>query len=364
MKQLTPYPIALGIGDFFWNAEITRDSKIDLIKFALDLGINLIDTAEGYGDSEALVGAAISKKHSKVMLATKVSPENLSYEKVIESCYKSLENLKVDYIDIYQIHWPNPSVPFQETLDAFVYLYERKLIKNIGLCNYTLSDLQFANKYLGTAPFTSIQTEYNLHERSIEKNGLLEFCIQNNTKILAYSPLDQGQYHLIDPYKKSVLIEISDKHKVSIQQLILAFLMRIHGLIAIIRTTSKEHLIENARSTQIKLSSEEVDRLENVFPIKIWHIPTDKIKVSVDGEWNHEVYQTLEEALNNRLGFTPSPKELAKTITNGELLKPVRLRPSSDGEQYDLVAGRIRYWAWVIAHLPDVTNIPAYIRDR
>ena len=363
MKKLTPYPIALGTGDFFWNAELPHEGKIDLIRLALDLGVNIIDTAESYGNSETLVGAAIRNRHSKVMVATKVSPENLTYKKVINSCYKSLENLGIDYIDIYQIHWPNPSIPLQETLDAFLYLYENKLIRNIGLSNYTLSDLEYAAKYLGTAPFTSIQTEYNLYERSIEENGVIEFCTQNNTKILAYSPLDQGQINLIDTQKKNALVQIAEKHGVSVHQLILAFLLRIRGLITIIRTTSGAHLAENTMATKVKLTATEINRLETIFPMEISHISTDKIRVSVDGEWNRAVYKTLEEALENKLGLAPSPKELAKTITNSELLKPVRLKLASDGKTYDLVAGRIRYWAWVIAHLPKVSKIPAYIRD-
>ena len=361
--QFADCPMMLGTGDFFWNADIPRAAKIAVIRRATERGIGGIDTAAGYGDSERLVGEALRGATSSVPVATKVSPENLRHQSVIRSCERSLLNLQTDHIDLLQVHWPNPEIPLEETLDALALLRQQGKIGNIGLCNYTLAAVKRAQAHLGDVPLSSIQMEFNLHERSIEDSGLFDHALRHDMLVLAYSPLDQGQLHLVKGDKRQVLADMARKHNASLPAIILAFLMHRDGVVPIVRTTSLAHLDSNIDATGLSLSDADYACLEAAFPVDVHHVPTSEISIALDGEWNHDVYVTLEEAMENAHGMVPSPADLAKTMTDRELLKPVRLRRSATGTGYELVAGRIRYWAWVIAHLPETATIPAYIQE-
>ena len=198
-------------------------------------------------------------------LATKVSPENLNFESLIKSCENSLKRLKVDFIDYYQIHWPNPDIPFEETMDAMLKLYNDNKIKKIGLCNYTLADLKTIQKYCKHIPISSLQMEYNLNERLIENDGTLDYCIDEEIILLAYSPLDQGQFSIIDKNKLNVLKKISLKYEKTIQQIILNFLTRFSNTIAITRTTSEKHLMQNINAMSFKMDKTDVKTISKIF---------------------------------------------------------------------------------------------------
>lgn len=357
------FPIAIGTGDKFWDSPLSEAEKADLIQLGLSLGVTLIDTAEGYGNSEETIGQAIKGKRHAVQIATKVSPEHLAFSDVITACEKSLQRLKTDYIDLYQVHWPSAVVPIEDTMEAMKKLYEDGKIRGVGLCNYTIGEIRKAELALGAVPLSALQMEYNLFERTIETNGQVNFCSEDGRALLAYSPLDQGQTQMISAKQRILLETLGGKYDKTPQQIILRFLTSKKNVVAITRTTSKQHMIENIASVDFKMSSADVLSMSKLFPIDVKKIMPSNIKVSINGEWNHPVYQSLEAALQNELGFSPSPKELAKWMKQGELLKPVRLVPSTDPSyEYELVAGRIRFWAWVIAHGMDNKPIPAYIR--
>ncbi len=134
-------------------------------------------------------------------------------------------------------------------------------------------------------------------------------------------------------------------------QIVLRWLVSKDRMAAIVRSTQERHIIDNATATDFDLSDEEIRIIDQAFTEEMIHAPTDRISVSVEGEGGRQVYQTLEEALENRLDVSPSPMELSREMKQGELLKPVRLIPATkQGYDYDLIGGRIRYWAWVIAH--------------
>lgn len=359
----TSFPIIIGTGDKFWDSSLSEAEKCDLIHLGISLGVTLIDTAEGYGNSEETVGRAVKNYRHSVKLATKVSPSNLSYEDVIVACDRSLARLGTDYIDLYQVHWPSAVIPIEETMEAMKILHKAGKIRGVGLCNYTMSEILKAEKALGAVPLSALQMEYNVFERTIETNGQLDFCSQNGRMLLAYSPLDQGQTKMLSPQQLLTLEELGRKYDKTPQQIILRFLTSAKNVFVITRTTSKQHMKENIAAIDFELSEEEVQSIRIAFPIDVHEIIPNRIKVSVEGEWNHAVYQTLDDAIKNEHGFSPSPTELSEWMKQGELLKPVRLIPSSDPlYEYELVAGRIRYWAWVIAHGMYNRPIPAYIR--
>lgn len=360
--------IGLGTGDFFWNSNLTEDQKVCLIQTAIENGINFIDTAEGYGNgsSESTIGNALQGMRNRVVLATKFSPEHHSFDEVLRSCENSLKRLKIDQIDLYQMHWPNPAVPLQDTARALVRLAQEKQITAVGVSNCSLRDLEEMRRYLGDVPLISVQMEYNLLERTVEKNGIFDFCRQSGSLMLAYSPLDQGQLSALGSDRCRLLQGLAKKYNVTIPQLILRWITNQKFVVAITRTTSIEHLLENAKATSFSMSDQDMQCIDEMFPIDCSYVPTEKIQISLHGEWNHQVYQTLEEAKENKLHFVPSPTDLAKSIMMGDCLKPVRLKrkqDNTDGYEYELVAGRIRYWAWVIAQGENSKPIPAYIRE-
>ena len=355
--------LGLGTGDFFWDAPIQRNQKIDLIKESMDLGIGLIDTAEGYGDSEVLVGEAIAGRSVEAVIATKVSPQNLSKRDMYEACVGSLEKLGLSIIPLYQVHWPNPHIPLEETIEGLMDLVERKLVDSVGFCNFSTESMAWIGENYPELPFRFAQLEFNLFERYADINGSLAYCAEKDINFLAYSPLDQGQHSSMNSDQTTCMDRLCEEYSISTSQLMLAYVMGKEIMTPLVRTTSRKHLVENVQAMQVTLEAEDQLQLERLFHQEVFEIPVGKIKVSLEGEWNRAVYQTLDEALENKLGYSPSPLELSTTIKKEGLLKPVRLKRITNGDyEYELVAGRIRYWAWVIAHPENDVTISAYLR--
>ncbi len=192
---------AWGIGGYpFWKNEGDEES-VNAIKEAFDLGVNFFDTAPvyGFGLSETLLGKALKDVREKAIIATKCGlrwkkeelkslSRNASRDSIIEEVEMSLKRLQTDYIDLYQIHWPDENTPISESMETLCKIQESGKIKHIGVSNYSLSQLEEAVKY---ANIVSLQPQYNMVERDIEKD-LLPFCNKNNVGIIAYSPLASG----------------------------------------------------------------------------------------------------------------------------------------------------------------------------
>ncbi len=160
------------------------------IERAVELGINLFDTAESYGDgeSERLVGEALKPVRDRVLIASKVAFRNLKRDDAKRACENSLQRLQTDRIDVYFIHRPNPEVRVEETMEALVELKERGLIKAIGLSNFTRADME---KAMAVGRYDVIQPCYNLLWRNIEK-AIVPYCVEHKISIVPYSPLVQG----------------------------------------------------------------------------------------------------------------------------------------------------------------------------
>ena len=165
--------------------------SIQTVHAALDNGINFFDTAEGYNDdshSEEVLGRALLGKRSHSVIATKISPTHLIPESIEKACNASLQRLKTDYIDLYQIHWPNHSVPLEESLAVLLRLRDLGKIRAIGVCNFGIQDLSEA---LHAAEIVTNQLPYNLLWRPIELE-ILPKCLEHNVGLICYSPLAQG----------------------------------------------------------------------------------------------------------------------------------------------------------------------------
>ena len=194
--------IALGtwaMGGWMWGGSEDKES-IRTIHAALDLGINLIDTAPiyGYGRSEEIVGEALRQRgrRESVIVATKVGLDwtngkverNSTRQRILHEFEDSLRRLRTDYIDIYQVHWPDPLVPIEETAATLRELYEQGKIRAIGVSNYSPAEMA---RFSAVAPLHTIQPPYNLFEREIE-GDVLPFALSHRITTLTYGALCRG----------------------------------------------------------------------------------------------------------------------------------------------------------------------------
>jgi aryl-alcohol dehydrogenase-like predicted oxidoreductase len=187
------------IGGWMWGGTDEAES-VSTIHAALDHGINIIDTAPvyGFGRSEEIVGKAIAegRLRSRVLIATKVGLEwrdgaifrNASRDRIMREIDDSLRRLKTDHIDIYQVHWPDPLTPIEETAEAMRTLYNEGKIRAIGVSNYSVDQIE---KFRRTAPIHVLQPPYNLFEREIEAD-ILPYCRKNEIATFGYGALCRG----------------------------------------------------------------------------------------------------------------------------------------------------------------------------
>jgi aryl-alcohol dehydrogenase-like predicted oxidoreductase len=194
--------IALGtwaIGGWMWGGTDEKES-IRTIHAALDQGINLIDTAPvyGFGRSEEIVGEALRQlgRRESVILATKVGLDwtngkvqrNSTRQRILQEFEDSLRRLQTDYVDIYQVHWPDPLVPVEETAATLHELFEQGKIRAIGVSNYSPEEMA---RFRAVAPLHTIQPPYNLFEREIERD-VLPFALGRGITTLTYGALCRG----------------------------------------------------------------------------------------------------------------------------------------------------------------------------
>ena len=359
--------IGMGIGKGSGNGAKTaeydaRDER--MIRLGVDLGMTLIDVAYDYGcgRGEEALGRAVKNIRNKVFIATKFPPEKSSYREVIASAEASLRRLQTDRIDLYQTHWPSPEIPLEETLAAMGKLMQEGKVRHIGLSNVSLSDAKRARAFLGTSPFVTLQHEYNLVDRTAETQ-MIPFCRKEGVTFVGYSPLAHRKLPGSEE-RVEKLNGIAARHGLTSTQLALSWLTREPGMVVLARTGSEDHLKENERAADFVLPLESVEAVENLFPGKVERIPASKMRVR--GDPMQRTYASLEEALENRFRLAPSPIELAGQIRAGEILKPVKVvgGPEEGTEfRYEVVEGKLRYWAWVIAYGKDVP-IPSIVQNR
>ena len=177
------------VGDFTWGPQQERDS-VDAVEAALDAGINFFDTAEAYGDgySEELLGRVFAGRRDEVVIASKVGPRGLAPVDLRAACEASLQRLGTDYIDLYQIHWPNWGLPFADTMGALEELKAEGKVRVIGCSNFGAGDLP---KLLSAGRVEVDQLAYSLLWRGVEAQ-VQPLCVENEVSILTYSPLAQG----------------------------------------------------------------------------------------------------------------------------------------------------------------------------
>src|ERR1700761_2274914 len=298
---------AWAAGGWMWGGT-ERKEAIAAIRVSYALGVTSIDTAPiyGQGTSEEIVGEAIKGiPRDRIQILTKYgmrwdlkkgdfafSSKNNSgndidiykyagKESIIKECEDSLRRLGTDYIDLYQIHWPDSTTPIQESMEAVSRLIEQGKVRYAGVCNYNAAQMAEAEKYITLA---SDQVPYSMVKRGIEAE-LIPYCLENNKSILAYSPLERGLLtgkirpgHVFAPgdHRKDVsffkeenlrrtdeflelLKPLAAEKRLTLGQLVILWTLQQPGItITLVGARNSEQAIENAKAIDSSLSKEEV----------------------------------------------------------------------------------------------------------
>lgn len=240
---------------------------VEPLRRGIELGAFLIDTAEMYR-TEDVVGQAVKGIRDQVFIATKVSGGHLRYDDVLRAAEASLHELETDFIDLYQIHWPNSSVPIKETMRAMETLVDRGLVKHIGVSNFSVGQLRAAQAAMTKHPVVSNQVLYNLNSREIE-DDLLPYCQQQNVTIIAYTPLDDGRLAVKSRFRRrqgmKVLEEVAAQVQKTLAQVALNWCTAHPNVIAIPKSDSVARTEENCGASGWRLSKEQMQRLDEAF---------------------------------------------------------------------------------------------------
>jgi aryl-alcohol dehydrogenase-like predicted oxidoreductase len=284
---------AIGLGtwqfgstEWGYGSEYNRSEAGAIVRRALELGVNLLDTAEfyGFGRSERIVGEAIRGRRDEVFLATKIFPIGLPFMTPARA-RASARRLSVDRIDLYQQHWPGPLFPPRATMSRFKRLVEDGLVAHVGVSNHNLTQWQACEDALG-GPVLSNQVRFSLAERGPERE-LLPWAQAHGRIVIAYSPLGQGllsgryldsapsnfrrfrrEFSAANRARMAPLIgalrEIGDRHGATPAQVSLAWLIRKPNVVAIPGASSLHQMEENAAASDIELSDEDSARLDGL----------------------------------------------------------------------------------------------------
>jgi diketogulonate reductase-like aldo/keto reductase len=251
-----------------WEGRSSAYPKLDLergttraepIRAAVRHGAYLIDTAESYG-TEDVVGEAIQGRRAEVLLATKVSPRHFRRAELIAAAERSLRRLRTDYIDLYQLHWPNYTVPIGESMAAMEELVQAGKVRFIGVSNFSVRELKKAQAALTKNRIVSNQVRYSLIERTIE-DELLRFCQRTGVTVIAYSPLGTtfSTLQACDPER--VLAHIASATGKTEAQVALNWVVAPSNTGAIPKASNVAHVIDNCGASGWRLSSADYEFL-------------------------------------------------------------------------------------------------------
>ena len=237
------------------------------LRKGISLGALLIDTAEMYG-TEKVVGEAVKGQRQQMFIATKVSGNHLRYDEVLSAAEKSLKRLGTDYIDLYQIHWPDPGVPLKETMRAMETLVDAGKVRFIGVSNYYLKNLEEAQACMTKYRIVSNQVKYSLMQRGVEED-MLAYCQENNITLIAYSPLDRGRLTsrplIRDRAAINVLQKIALETGKTLAQVALNWCISNPNVIAIPKSDNVERVVENCQASGWRLSAKQAQTLNQAF---------------------------------------------------------------------------------------------------
>ena len=234
--------------------------SVEPLRQAISLGICLVDTAESYG-TEEFVGEAVKGIRHQVFIATKASPRHFRRPDLLRAADQSLQRLRVDHIDLYQLHFPNYTVPIEETMAAMEELVEMGKVRFIGVSNFSVPYLKKAQAALSKHKIVSNQVRYSLIDRSIEVD-LLRYCQEHDITVIAYSPLAQGMGRIKMNDPSNVLGKVATLTGKTEAQVALNWCISKDKVIAIPKANSIDHVLEDCNASGWKLSSQQRELLD------------------------------------------------------------------------------------------------------
>jgi len=252
-------------GEGIWGAPADRNRALAVLRHAVELDVNFIDTADSYGPfvSEQLIAEALFPYPKGLVIATKggwnrPGPDQWTHDatpahlrKAVEG---SLKRLRLDRIDVYQLHTPDPVVSFDASVETLAQLRDEGKIRLVGLSNVTREHIERARKIV---PIVSVQNRYSFADR--EWDYVVDYCAANGIAFIPWFPLAAGRV------AGDVLNEIAQAHQASPKQVALAWLLRRSRIVLPIPgTSSVEHLEENVAAASVQLTQEEYERLRDV----------------------------------------------------------------------------------------------------
>lgn len=255
-----------------------RDVEIEALRLGVRLGMTLIDTAEMYGEgrSESLIGEALADQRDAIFLVSKAYPSHATREKLIKACDNSLKRLKTDHLDLYLLHWRG-GTPLEETVRGMEELKKAGKILRWGVSNFDTKDMQELWSVPGGKNCAVNQVLYHLGSRGIEVD-LLPWLRDHQIPIMAYCPLAEAGSLKAKLLKNSTLNQIAEVHEATTLQILLAWAVRHaerDGIIAIPKAAQPEHVLLNAQAAAIRLSTEEIEALDRIFPRPSRKVPLD-----------------------------------------------------------------------------------------
>jgi diketogulonate reductase-like aldo/keto reductase len=253
---------ALGQGT--WQMAETasrRKQEIEALRLGVELGMTLVDTAEMYGEgaSEELVAEALVGERDRLFLVSKVYPHNASRQGVVQACERSLRRLKTDRLDLYLLHWRG-SVPLEETVAGFEELRRSGKIRHWGVSNFDVDDMEELLRVPSGENCAANQVLYNVTRRGPEFD-LIPWMTEHRMPLMAYSPIEQGRLP-----RGGVLQRIGQKYGASPFQIALTWLLQTPDVIAIPKASSPDHVRDNHRALEIRLSPEDLKAIDAEFP--------------------------------------------------------------------------------------------------
>lgn len=254
----------------------TFQREVSALRAGLDRGMTLLDTAEMYGSgaAERLLGQAIQGyDREKLYLVSKVYPHNAGRNNIFRCCQASLKRMGVEYMDLYLLHWRG-SVPLAETVACMEKLKQDGLIRHWGVSNLDLSDMNELFSVPGGGNCVTDQVLYHLGSRGIEYD-LLPALQKRDVSVMAYCPLAQAGRLRRGLLAHPAVQETAHAHNATPSQVLLAFLLTRPGVIPIPRSSRAEHTVENADAARIRLTPEDLARLDGAFPAPTHRVPLD-----------------------------------------------------------------------------------------
>jgi pyridoxine 4-dehydrogenase len=269
------------VGEGAWGEPADPEAARSVLRRAVELGINLIDTADAYGPeiAERLIGEALAPYPAGIVIATKggitrQGPAKTEYVGragyLIQCVEMSLRRLKLERIDLYQLHRIDPRTPPEESLGALARMREQGKIRHVGLSEVTFAEIEAAEKIV---PVVSIQNRYSLADRRHEET--LKFCERRGIAFLPWYPITGGKVLKPDHPAAQFLADVAARHKISVSQLSIAWLLQRSPVLLPIPGTSKiTHLEENVAAAGMNFSADEWIEVEAAAAAPSLRCPT------------------------------------------------------------------------------------------